>query len=200
MVNINVKGNLLKKVPPGVCKLKMLEVLDISDNQLKALPKTVHKAAALHTFVASGNKVRKLPPKIGDSKTLRYVRVQNNLLKTLPKTIYKIPVEVDASNNLIKELPKIALTKKVKDVHLNKLFLSKNQLQTLPEGFEFLQCMTHLDISHNQFQELPASVGHLRFLEFLDISHNDIGIIHEDFCKLSEFMNQVKRKNQISVS
>jgi len=54
--------------------------------------------------------------------------------------------------------------------------------------------MTHLDISHNQFQELPASVGHLRFLEFLDISHNDIGIIHEDFCKLSEFMNQVKRK------
>lgn len=80
---------------------------------LQALPKTLHKAAALHTFIASGNKVRKLPPKIGESKTLRYVYVQNNMLKTLPKTIYRIPVVVDASDNAIKDLPKIALTKKV---------------------------------------------------------------------------------------
>jgi len=77
----------------------------------------------------------------------------------------------------------------VKEVHLNKLILTKNQLQTLPEGFEHLQCLTHLDLSHNQFQELPASVGHLNFLEFLDISHNDIGIIPEDFCKLSKLLS-----------
>lgn len=80
----------------------------------------------------------------------------------------------------------LSLILQVKEVHLNKLFLSRNQLQTLPEGFENLQCLTHLDLSYNQFQELPPTVGFLRFLEFLDISHNDIGIIPEDFCKLSE--------------
>lgn len=30
-----MKGNLLKKIPPGVCKLRLLEELDVSDNQLK---------------------------------------------------------------------------------------------------------------------------------------------------------------------
>ena len=75
----------------------------------------------------------------------------------------------------------------VKEVHLNRLYLSKNQLQTLPEGFEHLQCLTHLDLSHNQFQELPPSIGLLRFLEVLNISQNDIGIVPEDICRLSEY-------------
>ena len=92
---------------------------------LQALPKTLHKATSLVTFRASGNKVRKLPPKIGESKTLRFLYVQNNLLKSLPKTIYKIPVEVDASDNTIKELPKIALTKKVTPLSLQRNMISK---------------------------------------------------------------------------
>ena len=58
--------------------------------------------------------------------------------------------------------------------NLKYLYLSGNQLKSIPENIQQLQNLKWLGLGRNQITELPKSLFNLPNLEWLDISENPI--------------------------
>ena len=59
-------------------------------------------------------------------------------------------------------------------MHIMKLDISKNQLQSLPEDFGNLQKLVHLDLFGNSLTTLPLSFFRLKNLKWLDLRDNPL--------------------------
>lgn len=147
-------------------KLKKLINLNASDNNLKALPKTIHKATDLESCVVSNNKIKKLPKNIGAAPNLTDLNCSNNSLKSLPKSIYRLQKSLDASGNQIDALPNIVITKKSKG-NISQINLSNNRLSTLPEDINKLQRLTDINVQNNDLEYLPSGNYLLMFCFYL---------------------------------
>src|SRR5581483_166722 len=55
-----------------------------------------------------------------------------------------------------------------------KLNLSKQKLQTIPDGVFKLKSLQVLNLSHNQIKTLPKEIGRLQNLQVLDLSRNKL--------------------------
>lgn len=69
-------------------------------------------------------------------------------------------------------------------VHLERLFLSYNQLKELPCAIGDLKALTHLSLSHNQLSHIPKEIGKLIKLDFLTLSYNHIQDLPIEICLL----------------
>lgn len=88
---------------------KVLQVLDLQNNQLEKLPDEIGQLKSLRVLYVHHNKLKKLPDSIGDLSRLQNLNISSNLLKELPVTISKLTrlKTLDISNNAkLKKLPK----------------------------------------------------------------------------------------------
>jgi len=181
---LDLKGNDIAKIPRTVGKLKELNELDISRNAIKAVPPTIAKATKLEKMILRNNHLRKLPPKIGQvGRQLELLDVSNNALKKLPKSVYTLRGTVDCTNNRIESLPNVTSTKKTKPT-VECLILRNNAIVELPESFEKLSYLLHLDLTANQISQLPLTIINLPYLSELLLADNAIWDLPEDFGRL----------------
>ena len=88
---------------------KMLQVLDLHQNQLEKLPDEIGLLKSLRVLYVHQNKLKKLPDAIGDLSRLQSLDLSANALKELPNTISKLKRlrTFDVSKNAkLKKLPK----------------------------------------------------------------------------------------------
>ncbi|KAJ7419642.1 leucine rich repeat containing 7 [Willisornis vidua] len=119
-----------------VSKLVKLRILELRENHLKTLPKSMHKLTQLERLDLGNNEFSELS--IGKLKQLVYLDVSKNRIET---------VDLDISGC----------------EGLEDLLLSSNMLQQLPDSIGLLKRLTTLKVDDNQLTILPNAIGkHLR--------------------------------------
>ena len=169
IVTLNLSNNQLTALPDSIGKLTNLVILNLSYNQLKELPPDIGKLTNLTHLYISLNQLKELPPDIGKLTYLEHLWLDSNQLKELPPDIGKL-------TNLV------------------TLNLSNNQLIKLPDSIGNLTDLITLNLNSNQLKELPPDIGKLTKLITLHLMFNKITAD-----KLSALPDSIKKINNFSV-
>lgn len=125
-----------------------LEILDLSNNQLKALPDEIKQLNKLKIIFASNNLFETLPESLGQCENLEMVGFKANKIKHVPT----------------ESLP----------IKLRWLILTDNQLTSLPDTLGERPRLQKLALAGNQLTQLPANLTQLTNLELVRISANQL--------------------------
>lgn len=147
-----------------------LEVLDLSGNQLTALPDDFARFSKLRIVFASNNPFTQLPRVLGQCQQLEMVGFKACRIAHVPED--SLPARLRwliLTDNQLRELP-ASLGQRP---HLQKLMLSCNQLSALPD----LRAGSRLEllrIASNQFTQIPATLLQLPGLAWPALAGNPI--------------------------
>lgn len=95
----------------GICKLRKLETLLISNNTLSSLPSSFGQLSALKQLNLEGNRIKEFPSSLSGLKNLDAVNLSKNEIKHIPDNVQNIQaVELNLNKNqvnllLIGDLP-----------------------------------------------------------------------------------------------
>ncbi|WP_270806187.1 leucine-rich repeat-containing protein kinase family protein [Aeromonas sp. QDB62] len=135
--------------PHEILSLKeTLEVLDLTGNQLSALPDELAGFGKLRIIFCSENRFTELPEVLGRCPALTMVGFKANRIATVSA----------------KALP----------AGLRWLILTDNAVQQLPDELGQCDALQKLMLAGNRLRELPASLANCRNLELLRIAANRI--------------------------
>ena len=130
-----------------------LEILNLSGNQLSALPADLPRLRKLRILFCSDNHFTELPEVLGQCPHLSMVGFKANRIATLPAAALPPALRwlILTDNRLQVLPPEIG-----RCASLQKLMLAGNQLTSLPETLAQCQQLELLRIAANQLPALPA--------------------------------------------
>lgn len=135
--------------PPEILSLKeTLEVLDLTGNQLSALPDELAGFSKLRIIFCSENRFTELPEVLGRCPALTMVGFKANRIATVSA----------------RALP----------AGLRWLILTDNAVEQLPDELGQCDALQKLMLAGNRLRELPTSLANCRNLELLRIAANRI--------------------------
>ena len=146
-----------------------LEILDLSGNQLSALPDDLPRLHKLRVIFCSDNPFTELPEVLGQCAQLSMVGFKaNRITHVSPKALPPLLRWLILTDNALTELP----AEIGQCTQMQKLMLAGNQLRSLPP--ELAQCarLELLRISANQLTELPNWLLHMPRLTWLAFAGN----------------------------
>ncbi|WP_299901334.1 leucine-rich repeat domain-containing protein [uncultured Aquimarina sp.] len=170
---LDFTNNNIKKIPQSVYRLKKLRYLYCSSNEITFLSDTIAELKRLKRLSLHQTKIKELPNAIGLLSNLRYISFPDNI--TLPKTFRNLQklfnvgasprtllenyeeirrlnlVEINLSELGLTELPDWVLDIK----SLSKLFLTGNNLKTLPD-LSSLSNLNMIELCNNNLSKVPA--------------------------------------------
>ena len=146
-----------------------LEILDLSNNQLKTLPDEIKQLRKLKIIFASNNDFETLPEGLGQCESLEMVGFKANKIKYVPaESLPKKLRWLILTDNKITTLPDILGERS----RLQKLLLAGNQISHLPLNLAQLTNLELVRISANQLTECPDQLLALPKLAWLAFSGN----------------------------
>ncbi len=196
MQSLDVSGNQLTALPESLGQLRKLQSIDVSSNQLTALPESLGELAELQSLDVSGNRLTALPKSLGQLTQLQSLDVSGNQLTALPKSLGQLAQlqSLDVSGNQLRALPESLgqLTQ------LQSLYLFGNQLRALPESLGQLAQLQSLFLYGNQLTALPESLGQLTQLQSLYLSSNHLTGLPEWLGQLTPLKSLYLSGNQFT--
>lgn len=153
-----------------------LEILDLTDNALSALPDDLPRLHKLRILFCSNNRFTELPAMLGQMPALTMVGFKANQIRTVPASA--LPPQLRwlvLTDNCIEEVP----AELGRRPALQKLMLAGNRLSSLPAEMSQLTNLELLRISANNFTELPAWLPTLPRLAWLACAGNPWGADRE---------------------
>ncbi len=171
---LTLRGGL-REFPPEIMGLAdTLEVLDLSNNALSALPDDLGRLHRLRVLFCSGNRFERLPPALGDCTGLSQVGFRDAGLREIPAE--SLPPKLrwlTVTGNSLRELPRAIGERPL----LQKLMLSGNQLSRLPDGLAGAPSLELLRLSANRFEALPPWIGDLPRMAWLAWAGNPMDAV-----------------------
>jgi predicted Ser/Thr protein kinase len=148
-----------------------LEILDLSNNHLRALPDEFERLKHLKIVFFTNNDFEEIPEVLSQCLDLKMVSFKSNQVatvgeRTLPPSIRWLIL----TNNKIEKLP----TTFGSLSHLQKLMLAGNRLQSLPEEMAECKNLELIRLSANQLQVLPPWLFTLPRLSWLAYAGNPL--------------------------
>ncbi len=189
--------------PVVVCNYDSLRVLEISLNKLTQIPPEIGQLKLLQTLKLNSNKIKSIPSEIKELKQLRELDISNNPLKMLISEIYSLSnlISLNASNDSLSQI-----SPSIKNLKLQKLNLSYNQLDSIPADLVNISTLNNIDFSHNKIKSLAFGFSSFFALEVLNLSYNQItqfpgGLTGATFLKeLQVQNNQISNCENLSAS
>lgn len=152
LTTLRLRANALTEFPEGILGgLRLLQELDLVDNQLASLPADLGLAGSIEKLYATGNFLTSLPESITQLSNLKELVISENQITALPEGIGALQhlEKLDAQENALTVLPP-SLTS---CVALRALYLQNNQLNDLPDKMWLLESLSALQMHENPFDE-----------------------------------------------
>ncbi|KOC63831.1 Leucine-rich repeat-containing protein 28 [Habropoda laboriosa] len=134
VTNLYIFGNLIKEIPPELCQMSQLIVLDLSHNCLEQIPPCIGNLVSLKSLLLNQNLLKKLPIEMNQMHNLEVLSISENEFVALPEWIGSLPKlkELNADYNDLKELP----NRLTMSTELSLISVCSNSLRYLPlNGF-----------------------------------------------------------------
>lgn len=147
----------LREIPIVICKsLHHLELLGLSRNHLKSLPKETVNQTKLREIYLKQNRFEVFPPELCVLYNLEVIDLDENKLTVIPEDIRNLRglQKFYVAHNSLHFLPE-SLCQCSK---LSVLDLSDNCLHSLPHTLEGLSEMTEVGLSGNPLEKMPRLV------------------------------------------
>lgn len=184
----------IETVPESLREFEFLNVLVLSSNNLRKLPKFNYRN--LKMLYLSQNNIETIPESIGKLKSLKKMSIGHNNLKSIPKDIGNLRnLEVlYLNNNQIEALPESIGNL----LNLRELYLNFNQMKKLPVNLCNLESLEILVLNYNQIKELPRDIGNLKSLKQLILNNNKLKQLPDSIKDLDELAVLYVNNNQIT--
>ena len=155
---LELNGNMLDAVPPGLLNMPALERLDLSDNAIVVLPGAIAGWTGLVMLNVSRNKLTALPAAVGSLSTLRALYANHNGIVELPVEMARLTKlqQLRLAGNALTSVP-VEVLEGCKAVRTLKLH--DNQLKTLPAAVHDLDELIALTVEDNEGFKMPAKRG-----------------------------------------
>lgn len=148
-----------------------LEILDLSNNHLKALPDEFERLKHLKIVFFTNNDFEEIPSVVSQCRDLKMVSFKSNQVATVGE--HALPPSIRwliLTNNKIEKLPASLGSMS----QLQKLMLAGNRLQSLPEEMASCLNLELIRLSANQLQALPSWLFALPRLSWLAYAGNPL--------------------------
>ncbi len=146
-----------------------LEMLDLSNNNLNALPSSFGRLYKLRILFCSENQFTVLPEVLADCPLLDIVGFKSNRIDTVPPQSLNPNLRwLILTNNQIAELPAAIGN----CLRMQKLMLAGNRLKALPEQLSHCRELALLRIAANKLSHLPEWLLYMPKLSWLAFSGN----------------------------
>jgi hypothetical protein len=163
----------LKTFPREVFALAdTLEILDLSGNELSALPDDLPRLNRLRILFCSANRFTELPAVLGKCPQLSMIGFRANRIGSVPAAALPANLRwLILSDNRVEELP----AGLGRCTQLQKLMLAGNRLSDLPPEMAACRRLELLRIAANRFATLPEFLFSLPRLAWLAYAGNPLG-------------------------
>ncbi len=166
---LNLSGGLTEFPLELLDLADSLEILDLSDNQLTALPEEVAQLHNLKVIFLNNNAFEEFPKMLKACPKLSMVSFKGNQLRTIQSNSFPPSLRwLILTDNQIESLPAdIGLC-----TRLQKLMLAGNQLQSLPDELANCQNLELIRLAANRLHSLPDWLFTLPRLSWLAFAGN----------------------------
>ena len=183
---IEIRNNLIGKLPDSIGQLKLFRWLDIRNNQIKELPESMGDLSSLETLRLGENKLSILPKSFGKIQSLKSLSIGSNNFTEIPEAIFDLQKlkEIFLSKNLISNIPERVENLK----ELEELFLIDNKIQYIPLNLCKVVKLKELLLSYNKLDDLTEAIGELINLEVLRVDNNNLKTLPESIKYLKKLL------------
>ncbi|KAJ0173325.1 hypothetical protein K1T71_011501 [Dendrolimus kikuchii] len=202
----------------NIFELTNINLLNISDTCLEAIPNDIKRLVNLQTLLLFGNKIADFNENITSFPKLKVLDLSRNQIKSIPESLnnMKMLTSINFSSNEIEIMPKIGdfpnlicvdiSNNKLKtflDVenanlpHLTDLNLKGNMIDSVP-GYvaRTLQALKNLDIGDNQLKTVPGEIASMSKLKELNLKGNKLTdkrfLKLVDQCRTKQIMDYIR--------
>ncbi|QSZ41541.1 protein kinase [Sulfurimonas aquatica] len=153
-----------------------LEILDLSHNKLKSIPKNISRLKKLKIAFFSFNDFTHVPAEFKECENLYMLGLKSNKIEKFDEDILPTTISwLILTDNRLTSLPN-SIGKLTK---LQKFPLAGNRLTALPESMQACTNLELMRLSANNFGELPSWLFKLPKLSWLAFSGNPCSVSHE---------------------
>ncbi|CAG8447012.1 15253_t:CDS:10, partial [Dentiscutata erythropus] len=172
--------NTLRTLPNEISSLDSLYELDIHFNNIVSLPQEIWLCKSLAILNVSSNLLELFPAPPTTSTNLPTESPLISSLRVLYLGDNRITAEIFPYISLFSKLEILNISFNMLDQippgisnpHLTELYLSGNQLSSLPEDIDKLTNLSVLHVNGNRLTTLPAELSKIRKLVVLDVGNN----------------------------
>ena len=196
LTTLDLSGNQLAAVPESLGNLTALTTLSLSGNQLAAVPESLGNLTALTTLDLSGNQLAAVPESRGNLTALTTLDLSGNQLTAVPDWLANLTAltTLDLSGNQLTAVPDWVANLTA----LTTLDLHGNQLAAVPDWVGNLTALTELYLYGNQLAAVPVSLGNLTALTTLSLSGNQLAAVPESLGNLTALTTLFMYGNQLA--
>lgn len=151
---LDLKDHKISALPRQVfCAFVQVKVLDVRKNALEELLPDISVMVNLEDLLADQNRLREIPPEVCSLPRLKALSLSQNLLKSLPKEIgnLKLLRSLSLGDNFIESLP----TEIGKCTELQTLYLHHNSFTKIPSTLAHLENLTELALEWFRYTTPP---------------------------------------------
>gem|GEM_PF-1736733 len=126
---LEISGNMLTIVPASVLGMKFLTYLDLADNDITTI-ENKNNLKKIEYIDLSGNQIKALPRSFGSMKKLKTLDLSDNIIETIPVSLTGLTKlkELDLSGNRISVIPnQIKRLRRLKILNLEGNKLSEDE-------------------------------------------------------------------------
>lgn len=158
---LSFNANPVKKIKPGLGKLKKLEYISFYGNMLSEIPAPVYKLTNLQVIDLFDNRIEFVSPEIKNLQKLKILYLANNRL-------YRLPDEIGLLKNL------------------EEVYVYNNRMDTLPASMDNLEKLRILWVNDNFFHTVPATTWRVKNMDYLDVSQNFIKKVPDEITEAKQ--------------